>query len=113
MGSQSSGGEGDRKKRRDRAPCTDVINETSEEEAADRDEGRQEKKKKNRDRDSEFLMCDVIGEMLVGAVSPKTRPVRKTAALPGFYRAEAESRQAVQHLHTNTWQFDCIVLFER
>lgn len=40
-----------------------------------------------RDGDSELLMSDVISEMLVGAVSPKTRPIRRSAALRGLHEA--------------------------
>lgn len=39
-----------------------------------------------RDGDSELLMSDVISEMLVRAVSPKTRPIRSTAALLGLHK---------------------------
>lgn len=48
-------------------------------------------------------MSDVISQMLVGAVSPKTRPIRRRAALPGFYRevTPETSPQAVQHLSLN------------
>lgn len=58
-------------------------------------------------------MSDVISEMLVGAVGPKTRPIRSTAALPGFYRAGTlRLSSTVLYLHTNTWLFDDIVVFE-